>query len=498
MKTNISKKLLERLFVAASIRRWNDKATPLEFVELDKQAHKIILAFIFAKYEDEKMQKKYAKNHNILQEKLGDGCQETSKEYSKNHNILNKKLDSKHKNIANKNHKKLENIESNKPQKINYIRLIEQFLYEFFERVVLTDIKPPVFHKLKATHGRELSEFVESTLRSELENYTFFKNMREYLESKSSHIQSSKNHNLDSKLTTTFEAKNSKNTNIEHKIDSKNTNFKKQNIESKILSAAHFYASKWEFDIIYHFNPKLYDMENIKRIIDAQNESFFDLEGMKNAILYSDVREVLGMFAELRFQKRWSQTPRIPQTSVLGHTLIVAISAFLLSCDLQVCDCMRVNHFFGGLFHDLPEVLTRDIISPIKRSVKGLDSIIKDIEKEEMESKILSRLPHFIAKDIRFWSENEFANRVILDDCVRCDIESSEIFSRFNEDCFHPVCGELLKFCDKLSAFLEARISIAHGLSSPDLLSGSLEIYNQLKDKKINGLDVGFLLREFM
>ncbi|WP_337190728.1 HD domain-containing protein [Helicobacter saguini] len=389
-------------------------------------------------------------------------------------------------------------IDKNKPRKINYILLIEQFLYEFFERVVLTDIKPPVFHKLKATHGAELSEFVESTLKNELENYTFFKNMREYLANKNSHIQSSKNHNLDSKTTTTFEPKNSKNHSSNSNLYSKNPNFKEQNIESKILSAAHFYASKWEFDIIYHFNPKLYDMENIKRIIDAQNESFYDLEGMKNAILYSDLREVLGMFAELRFQKRWSQTPRIPQTSVLGHMLIVAISAFLLSCDLNVCEQMRLNHFFGGLFHDLPEVLTRDIISPIKRSVKGLDGIIKGIEKEEMESKILSRLPEFIARDIRFWSENEFANRVILGDCVRCDIESSEIFSRYNENEYRPVCGELLKFCDKLSAFLEARISIAHGLSSPDLLSGSLEIYEQLKDKKINGMDVGFLLKEFM
>ena len=50
--SSLNKQLLERLFIAASIRRWNDKATPLEFVEIDKQAHKIILAYIFAKYEE--------------------------------------------------------------------------------------------------------------------------------------------------------------------------------------------------------------------------------------------------------------------------------------------------------------------------------------------------------------------------------------------------------------------------------------------------------------
>jgi putative hydrolase of HD superfamily len=43
------------------------------------------------------------------------------------------------------------------------------------------------------------------------------------------------------------------------------------------------------------------------------------------------------------------------------------------------------NNFFGGLFHDLPEVLTKDIISPLKRSVKGLDELIKEYETYQME-----------------------------------------------------------------------------------------------------------------
>ena len=47
-----------------------------------------------------------------------------------------------------------------------------------------------------------------------------------------------------------------------------------------------------------------------------------------------------------------------------------------------------VNDFLCGLFHDLPEVLTRDIISPIKRSIQGLDDLIKDIEKRQVAEKI--------------------------------------------------------------------------------------------------------------
>lgn len=61
-----------------------------------------------------------------------------------------------------------------------------------------------------------------------------------------------------------------------------------------------------------------------------------------------------------------------------------------------------------------------------------------------------------------------------------------------------PVCGELLKFCDKLTAFLEARISISHGVSSPDLVNGSKSIYDELYKKEICHMNVGYILQEFM
>ena len=394
--SHLNKRLLERIFISASIRRWNDKAVPLDFVEIDKQAHKVILAYIFAKHEE------------------------------------------------------------NKGKFIDYTKLIRQFLFEFFERIVLTDIKPPVFHKLKSKHGRELATFVAKSLENELQGFDFFFSMESYLAEKN------------------------------------------DDLETKILQAAHFYASKWEFDIIYNFNPKLYDIENIKATIDSQIEQFYDLVGIRNLYLYQDEKELVGMFAELRFQKRWSQTPRIPQTSVLGHMLMVAICAYLLSVNLNVCEKMQINHFFGGLFHDLPEILTRDIISPIKRSVRGLDSFIKSIEKEEMQTKILSKLPQFIRTDIIYWTEDEFTNRYKECDKVILVDNIKQLLTQYNYDKYMPICGELLKFCDKLTAFLEARISIAHGVSSPDLVNGSKALYEELLKKEILNVPIGLIVQDFM
>ena len=43
---SIRKSLLQFIFSGASMRRWNDKLRPVELFELDKQAHKMIVAFL--------------------------------------------------------------------------------------------------------------------------------------------------------------------------------------------------------------------------------------------------------------------------------------------------------------------------------------------------------------------------------------------------------------------------------------------------------------------
>ena len=71
------------------------------------------------------------------------------------------------------------------------------------------------------------------------------------------------------------------------------------------------------------------------------------------------------------------------------------------------------------------------------------------------------------------------------------------MLKNYDKDEFDPVCGEFLKFCDHLSAFLEAKISIAHGISSQDLLQGSKGIYEKCSQKAMGGVDLGKIIREF-
>lgn len=396
-KPQLGFELLHKIFVAANIRRWNDQATPVEFLELDKQAHKIVIAYLLAHFEQ------------------------------------------------------LENQRT-----IDFERLILQFCYEFFERIILTDIKPPVFHKLVKHHNKALVDFVCVQLEENLRGFGFLESMQEYLYGG---------------------------------VD---------NIEKEILKASHYYASKWEFDIIYHFNPKMYDVRNIKNALDKQVHEYYHLAGVRQ-IMYEELREIVDMFGQLRFQKRWSQTPRVPCTSVLGHTLVVALCAYLLGYDLGFSREMQIQHFLCGLFHDLPEILTRDIISPIKKNVEGLDEFIKQIEEEAVREKILNIVPDSIAQEIVYYTQNEFSNRYKKNHQVIFSARKGEEFlQEIQQDSIHqPIFGEFLKYCDHLSAFLEAKISIEHGIKSKELIDGAKNLEYLYNSKSLNGIDLGYLFREF-
>ena len=160
---------------------------------------------------------------------------------------------------------------------------------------------------------------------------------------------------------------------------------------------------------------------------------------------------------------------------------------------------MQIQHFFCGLFHDLPEILTRDIISPVKKNIVGLDTLIKEIEEEAVREKILNSIPDSIAQDIIYYTQNEFSNRYKLHDSTiyskKCGEEFLQEIQENNVE--NAIFGEFLKYCDHLSAFLEARFSITHGIKSRELVEGAKNLEYIYNAKVLNNVDLGYLFREF-
>jgi len=394
-------KLIEKFFEAASMQRWNDHIRPVELNELDKQAHKMVIAYVIAKIEEDRK---------------GEGH-------------------------------------------INWINLIEGFIFDFLYRLVLTDIKPPVFHRMMAERREELNAHVLNELKDDLdalENKEFKRKFENYF----SH--------------------------------SPNT------LERRILRAAHYLATNWEFKIIYNSAPFVYGIEKTKENIENQIEDHYDLIGVQKILLGKKSYGFVDLCGQLRFQKRWAHSPRIPETSVLGHMLIVAITAYLSTIEMEINPCEKriYNNFFAGLFHDLPEVLTKDIISPIK-STANLDELIKEYENERMKEEILPLLPKTWHDEMKYFLEDEFENKIRENNIIKTGVKFKDLNKNYNKNKFSPLDGELIKACDKLAAFVEANLSIEYGIKSKFLLEGRENIYELYRGKKVSGTDFGRIFDYF-
>jgi len=371
----MNEKLIRLLFSTASIERWNDLPRPVKFIELDKQAHRMIIAYVLAHFEND----------------------------------------------------------------IDFYKLIHLGIAGILYRAVLTDLKSPVYHYLRKKKGKELDEFVLNNLKGLIDEE------------------------------------------LEYYVKVFNTDSSK---EKRVLSAASYLASKWEFDMIYNFAPDIYGMREIKENIENELEDYYDLEGVKVLSLKKKSYDFISLCGNLRFQKRWANTPRVPETSVLGHMLFVAIVAFLFTKLYGGNKYKIYYNFFTGLFHDLPEALTRDIIAPVKHNVQGLDEILKDYENFLIEDKILPLVPKNIRDELKILITDEFANKLIINNQFKKVDVAEDLLGMKGID------GSLVKAADHFAAFTEAYMSINHGIKSKELINAVEMLSKKYDNKKLYGLDL--------
>ncbi|MCQ2085973.1 MAG: HD domain-containing protein [archaeon] len=361
-------------FDAANIHRWNDHLRPIDLTEVDKQAHKAAIAWILGKYEE-------------------------------------------HENKV----------------KINWKNLIEDMMFSFLKRVVLTDLKPQVLHRIEKERSEEINKYVLSEVKEEVFDFDpeFLNRFVMYLH---------------------------------------NTN---ESIEKRIVSAAHYLATKWEFDLIYEMNKHSFDINHTKSELNRKIKEFAGMIGVKK-VMESKSKSFIDLVGQLRFQQRWTRVPRYPITTVLGHSLIVANTMFLHDLDSNVENKQIYNDYFTALFHDLPEVLTKDVISPVK-NIHGLEKILNEYEFELVNSKITPLIPECCRDEFEFLVCNPFQNRY--------------------DEKFGCVNGVDIKLCDLLGAYMEAHASIKCGVH-PSRLKKAKKLLRTRLEKEGESIGAANLIRE--
>lgn len=415
---SIRKSLLQFTFAGSFMKRWNDKLRPMELIELDKQAHKMIAAW--ALYE----------------------------------------LNSQH--LSDDERIQLGRV------------VVEGGMFEYMYRLIITDVKPPIFYQIKANpdHYAMLTEWVLEQLEPRVQplGEEFWQRITTYL----------------------------------RKTDAEGL----EGMGRRILAAAHLYASNWEFELIKRLSPEDDELAEIDQSFQDGLEAHKDLIGVED--LMQGPASTLGKFChlcgQLRFQKRWSQTPRIPETSVIGHMFLVACYGTFFSLAMEACPARLVNNFFSGLFHDMPELLTRDIISPVKKSVSHISELISEYERKELHRRVLGpmraaglgllaeRLTYFLGLEVG----SEFQASIRVDGETRA-VTDEELETKYNEDRFDPKDGSMLKVCDTLAAFIEAYTALRNGISSDELQQGLFRMRQRYAKTVIGGgkIHVGALIADF-
>lgn len=258
-----------------------------------------------------------------------------------------------------------------------------------------------------------------------------------------------------------------------------------------VYNAAHKYSTIRELEMLSMVNEKERIVE-IEKSLKAELIDYFDLEGLQKLMMHQKEYDFLLKIEQLRFQTRWNQTPRVPATSVLGHCFFVAIMTLLLGRESMsnMCERRIVNNFFSALFHDLPESVTRDIISPVKRATDDLPNIVKKIEDEIVNQELVPLMADFYREEMLYYTSDEFSDRIIKDGRV-VKVSWEDLNSKYNTAAFNPVDGRLVRICDHFSALMEADISIKHGITSTHLQTGRDSMLNHYKENEIiSGINV--------
>lgn len=429
MPSNIRKSLLQFVFSGANMKRWNDKLRPTELLEVDKQAHKMIAAWLLCRLDQDV---RSPAGRLALEEEV-----------------------------------------------------VEGGIFDYLFRLIITDIKPPVLYRIKKNpeHYQSLAKWAVDQAEPLIRP-------------------------LGMEVWERFER------------CVRQTN--PQGRAAEILAAAHLYASMWEFRLLRPLNdPFDTEMEEINGSFITSLTSYSHLQGVPELLRGFALPAVpagspsaerdmptLARFAnlcgQLRFQKRWSQTPRIPETSVMGHMFLVACYAYFLSWRLEACPARRVNNFFTGLFHDLPEVLTRDIISPVKRSFDKFEEIIRQYEGEELKRRVFApldkagydgitrRLAYYLGME----TGSEFHESIVDKGKVR-RVDFASLQGSFNSDEFDPKDGEALKICDTLAAYIEAYTAMRNGIASDHIQKAFWRTREQYASKKLGNYHIGTLFTDF-
>lgn len=206
--------------------------------------------------------------------------------------------------------------------------------------------------------------------------------------------------------------------------------------EDHIFLAAKKYVGLFEAQMNARIFPEMYELPLQQMHMEIQDVSQ-QLDSLKNLLENTNHEKYLAHIYRLSFSMRWNQYKRNTPISVMSHKVIVTYISYII--------WMTWNHageqnditdmMMRAIYHDVPEVITGDIITPTKKAVPGFVALLEKVEKTMMDDYLFG----YISPQYK-----EYIAPYILSP-------------------FHGEAWKLVKYADIFSALIEAKIEDRQG-----------------------------------
>lgn len=226
-------------------------------------------------------------------------------------------------------------------------------------------------------------------------------------------------------------------------------------LELDIIQASKRFAGYKECQVNQKVFSDMYEVP-LKQIQIWFQEDMKKLASIQELLKNDNYEKYLTHIRRLSHCMRWNQQKRIFPISVMSHLLIITFITYILT--------MIENHhgktypmldmMLRAIYHDIPEAITGDIITPTKRAVPWFSELLETVEIDMMNDYLF----YYIPADYK-----------------------NEVYPLM----LHPFeweNGKLVKYADIISSLLEAKIEVNYGSVH------YVEIYRNIK-KKVNTFD---------
>lgn len=231
-------------------------------------------------------------------------------------------------------------------------------------------------------------------------------------------------------------------------------NNKDKVLELSIIEASKRYAGYKECLVNREVFSDMYEVP-YKEIMNQLDEKRKDLKSLDMLLKNPNYEKYLSNIRKLSHSLRWNQQKRMFPISVMAHLVLITFLSYVMwtiennkwnSDKLDIFEIM-----FKALYHDIPEAITGDIITPTKKAIPWFEEILEEVERDMLEDYLF----YYV------WDEYEaYVKGYMLNPWTWIE-------------------GPYVKSADIISALFEAKIEVNYGSTN------FIEIYRNIK-RKVN------------